>query len=63
MAVPEIDQLVRSTLTTRLSRTQAADLPRLAGVDQSDLRDLRTPRPTAEALPRTYADGDGAAVS
>ena len=63
MAVPEIDQLVRSTLTTRLSRTQAADLPRLAGVDQSDLRDLRTPRPTAEALPRTYADGDGGAVS
>ena len=63
MEVPEIDQLVRSTLTTRLSRTQAADLPRLAGVDQSDLRDLRTPRPTVEALPRTYADGDGAAVS
>ena len=63
MAVPRSTQLVRSTLTTRLSRTQAADLPRLAGVDQSDLRDLRTPRPTVEALPRTYADGDGGAVS
>jgi hypothetical protein len=63
MEVPEIDQLVRATLTTRLSRTQAADLPRLAGVDQSDLRDLRTPRPSAEPLPRSYADGDGGAVS
>jgi CRP-like cAMP-binding protein/Ca2+/Na+ antiporter len=63
MAVPEIDQLVRSTLTTRLSRTQEADLPRLAGVDQSDLKDLRTPRAPVEALPRTYVDGDGGAVS
>src|SRR6478735_2200332 len=63
MAVPEIDQLVRATLATRLSRTQAADLPRLAGVDQSDLRDLRTPRPSAEPLPRSYTDGDGGAVS
>ena len=63
MEVPEIDQLVRSTLSTRLSRTQAADLPRLAGVDQSDMRDLRTPRATVEALPRTYADDDHGAVS
>ena len=31
----------------RLQRTEAADLPRLAGIDQEDLRDLRTPRPTS----------------
>jgi CRP-like cAMP-binding protein/sugar phosphate permease len=49
MAVPEIDQLVMSALTTRLQRTEAADLPRLAGVDQDLLRDLRTPRPNVPA--------------
>ena len=53
MVVPEIQQLVLSTLTSRLQRTEAADLPRLAGVDQAALRDLRTPRPSVEALPRT----------
>ena len=45
-----------STLTSRLVRTQAADLPRLAGIDQEDLRDLRTPRPAVEALPKTYEE-------
>ena len=41
-------------MTSRLQRTEAADLPRLAGIDQADLRDLRTPRPQVEVLPRTY---------
>src|SRR5688572_12203741 len=54
MVVPEIQKLVFSTLASRLLRTEAADLPRLAGVDQRSLRDLRTPRPTAEALPKSY---------
>jgi hypothetical protein len=54
--VPEIQRLVLSTLATRLTRTESADLPRLAGLDQESLRDLRTPRPEAEALPRSYAD-------
>ncbi len=45
MVVPEIQRLVLSTLTTRLIRTEASDLPRLAGVDQAAFRDLRTPRP------------------
>jgi monovalent cation:H+ antiporter-2, CPA2 family len=60
MVVPEIQRLIHSTLTARLLRTESADLPRLAGVDQEALRDLRTPRPTAEPLPRTYG---GAASS
>ena len=52
MYVPEIRRLVFSTLTSRLTRTEAADLPRLAGPDQEALRDLRTPRPIVEAVPR-----------
>ena len=51
MAVPEIQKLVLSTLTSRLMRTEASDLPRLAGVDQSALRDLRTPRPDVGETP------------
>jgi CRP-like cAMP-binding protein len=54
MVVPEIQKLVFSTLTSRLLRTENADLPRLAGIDQEALRDLRTPRPSVEALPRSY---------
>jgi CRP-like cAMP-binding protein/sugar phosphate permease len=55
MVVPEIRKLVLSTLTSRLLRTEASDLPRLAGADQASLRDLRTPRPSVEALPRSDA--------
>jgi CRP-like cAMP-binding protein/sugar phosphate permease len=58
MTVPEIRKLVLSTLTSRLLKTEATDLPRLAGIDQESLRDLRTPRPSVEALPRSDA-GDG----
>jgi hypothetical protein len=29
---------------SRLQRTEVADLPRLAGIDQADLRDLRRGR-------------------
>jgi MFS family permease len=60
MTVPEIQRLVFSTLTSRLMRTEAADLPRLAGQDQEALRDLRTPRPSVEALPRSYSGESGA---
>jgi CRP-like cAMP-binding protein len=59
MVVPEIQKLVLSTLTSRLLKTQSADLPRLAGIDSESARDLRTPRPSVEALPRSYAS-DGA---
>ena len=59
MVVPEIQRLIHATLTTRLLRTEAADLPRLAGVDQESLRDLRTPRPSVELLQRTYHESGG----
>jgi len=59
MTVPEVQRVVLSTMTSRLQRTEAADLPRLAGIDQADLRDLRTPRPQVEALPRTYDQHGG----
>lgn len=52
MVVPEIQRLIHATLTTRLLRTEAADLPRLAGVDQASLRDLRTPRPSVDLPPQ-----------
>ena len=50
----ELSALFLSKLTERLSRTNTADLPRFSGVDQASLKDLRTPRPSAEALPKTY---------
>jgi CRP-like cAMP-binding protein len=59
MVVPDIQKLIHATLTTRLLRTESADLPRLAGVDQESLRDLRTPRPSVDVLQRTYGEGEG----
>jgi CRP-like cAMP-binding protein len=59
MVVPEVQKLILSTLTTRLLRTESADLPRLAGVDQESLRDLRTPRPSVDVLQRTYSESEG----
>ena len=54
MTIPELGSLFLSKLTERLSRTNTADLPRFSGVDQASLKDLRTPRPSAEALPKSY---------
>ena len=60
MAVPEINRLVLSTLTERLLRTNAADLPRLATTDQTAMRELRTtPAPRVEALPKAYGEAPG----
>ena len=56
MVVPEINRLVLNTLAERLVRTNLADLPRLAANDQSALRDLRTPGPRVEALPKSYSE-------
>jgi CRP-like cAMP-binding protein len=54
MDVPALSSLFLSTLTERLTRTQNADRPRLASNDQEALRDLRTPKPSVEALPKAY---------
>jgi hypothetical protein len=54
MDIPALSALFLSTLTERLTRTQNADRPRLASNDQEALRDLRTPKPSVEALPKTY---------
>jgi CRP-like cAMP-binding protein len=53
MAVPQLSQLFLSKLTERLVRTSSADLPRLAGIDQDALRDLRIRQPSIEAMART----------
>jgi len=42
--VPAMDRLITSKLSERLTRTANADLVRLAGLDQRDLRDLRRRR-------------------
>ena len=44
---PALSQLFLSKMTERLSRTHLSDLPRLAGLDQQSLRELRAA--TAEA--------------
>ena len=52
MDVPEIDSLVTSKLSERLTRTANADLVRLAGLDQRDLKDLRRRTGTRSAAPK-----------
>ena len=47
MEVPEISRLVLSTLDERLTRLRQPDLPRLASMDQSLLRELREPQRAA----------------
>ena len=56
MSVPEIQKTVMSTMSSRLQQTDAADLPRLAGVGQAELRDLRTPRPSVESLTPSFGE-------
>jgi CRP-like cAMP-binding protein len=57
MVEPAISALVLPKLTERLARTTSADLPRLAGLDQEALRDLRTPRPAVQPNPPPSAPG------
>jgi CRP-like cAMP-binding protein/Na+/melibiose symporter-like transporter len=45
MSNPALSQLFLSKMTQRLTRTSVNDLPRFAGYDQQDLRDLRTAEP------------------
>lgn len=63
MSVPEVSALILGKLTERLARTAAsADLPRLGGVSQTELRELRRPS-RGKALPRSYAESEGAATT
>jgi MFS family permease len=61
MDVPAMNSLITSKLQERLTRTANADLIRLAGLDQRDLRDLRRrrPRPASRPAPSPEA-GDQA---
>jgi MFS family permease len=59
MAVPEVSDLVLSTLTERLVRSSKPDLPRLASFDQAALRELRTPLPASDAGDATPAGAAG----
>jgi CRP-like cAMP-binding protein len=43
MSQPVISRLLLSKMNERLSRTHSSDLPRLAGLDQENLRELRRP--------------------
>ena len=49
--VPEMERLIASKLADRLTRTQNADLVRLAGLDQRDLTDLRRRRREPDTNP------------
>jgi MFS transporter, DHA3 family, macrolide efflux protein len=59
MDVPAMNSLITSKLQERLTRTANADLIRLAGLDQRDLRDLRRRRPRTQALPKKYSEAGG----
>jgi MFS family permease len=56
--VPEMERVINSKLTERLTRTANADLVRLAGLDQRDLRDLRRPRSQVAAQGPAEAGSD-----
>ena len=59
MSVREISDLLLPKMTERLARTTTADLPRLAGVDQAALRDLRKPRPSSDVSQQPVAGSEG----
>jgi DHA3 family macrolide efflux protein-like MFS transporter len=58
MDVPAMNSLITSKLQERLTRTANADLIRLAGLDQRDLKDLRTPR-KAKPPARSHTEASG----
>ncbi len=45
MGSPGLGELVTRKMTERLARTSLTDLPKFGGIDQADLRALRTPPP------------------
>jgi hypothetical protein len=42
MVNPAVSQLLLTKMTERLNRVKISDLPRFAGVDQQDMKELRT---------------------
>lgn len=56
MDEPAMRVLVTSKMSERLTRTSQADLIRLAGIDQRDLKDLRRRRPKSPSLPKPQAE-------
>jgi len=60
MDEPAIRALVSSKMSERLTRTSQADLIRLAGIDQRDLRDLRRRRPKAPPPPAVSPEASAA---
>ena len=62
MDIPAMNSLITSKLRERLTRTANADLIRLAGLDQRDLKDLRRRRthaPTGKSTPSSEASSGG----
>ncbi len=59
MDVPAMDELITSKLRERLTRTANADLIRLAGLDQRDLKDLRRSRPQIAGQAAATTDSGG----
>ena len=53
------EPLITSKLRERLTRTANADLIRLAGLDQRDLKDLRRRRPKAGSAPNAPIGAGG----
>ena len=61
MDEPAMRALVTSKMNERLTRTSQADLIRLAGIDQRDLKDLRRRRPKGQHPPAALAEADAGA--
>ena len=49
MHAPGMGELVMGKMSERLARTSLTDLPKLGGLDQADLRELRTAAPTSSS--------------
>ena len=60
MDVPAMNALITSKLAERLTRTANADLIRLAGLDQRDLKDLRRRRSKSQTAPENPAESGAA---
>ncbi|HEX5465397.1 MAG TPA: MFS transporter [Candidatus Limnocylindrales bacterium] len=58
MGAPGMSDLVVGKMNERLARTSLTDLPKIGGLDQADLRDLRTPAAPGPAAPVAAGPGE-----